>query len=72
MQVPSNMIISKVKSPGVYICVAMAVWGVVSGCMGAVTSFGGLLACRFILGIIEAAFFPGIYMKLLYSRLQQY
>lgn len=72
MQVPSNMIISKVKLPGVYICLAMALWGLVSGCMGAVQSFGGLLACRFILGIIEAAFFPGalFYLSLFYNRKQ--
>lgn len=72
MQVPSNMIISKVKLPGVYICGAMALWGVLSACMGAVSSFGSLLACRFFLGIIEAAFFPGalFFLSLFYNRKQ--
>ena len=54
MQVPSNMMLSKIKYPGAYICGAMALWGVVSGCMGAVHSFAGLLATRFCVGFVEA------------------
>ncbi|KAK4942200.1 hypothetical protein LTR66_014727, partial [Elasticomyces elasticus] len=30
MQIPSNMLLGKIKWPGVYICCAMAVWGMVS------------------------------------------
>lgn len=32
-------------------------WGILSTCTGAVQSYGGLLACRFILGFVEAAYF---------------
>lgn len=33
----------------------MLVWAVVSGCTALVHSFGGLVACRFFLGITEAS-----------------
>lgn len=35
----------------------MVVWGVISTATAAVNSFGGLLACRFFLGFVEAAYF---------------
>jgi MFS family permease len=37
----------------------MIIWGVISGATGACQNFGGLVACRFFLGFIEAAYFPG-------------
>lgn len=46
MQVPSNLVVSKIKYPGLYICTAVALWGMVSACTAVVHSFGGLLACR--------------------------
>lgn len=58
MQVPSNMIAGKIKTPGLYICSAMAVWGVISALMATVHNFVGLLMCRFFLGFVEAVFFP--------------
>ena len=42
MQVPSNMVAGKIALPGVYICSAMAVWGVISALMAVVHSFVGL------------------------------
>jgi MFS family permease len=70
MQVPLNLILGKIKYPAVYICSAMALWGVISACMGAVQGFGGLVAARFCVGVIEAVFFPGalFYMSLYYTR----
>lgn len=59
MQVPSNMILGIVR-PSWYLGGCMAVWGIVSGCTGAVQGFGGLVACRFFLGITEAPFFVGV------------
>jgi len=58
MQVPSNMIAGKIAWPGIYICSAMALWGIISGLMATVQSFVGLLMCRFFLGFVEAVFFP--------------
>jgi hypothetical protein len=35
----------------------MVIWGVISGATAASQTYGGLLACRFIVGFIEAAYF---------------
>lgn len=37
----------------------MAVWGTISACTGAVQNAGGLYVARFMLGFIEACFYPG-------------
>ncbi len=58
MQLPSNMLITRVR-PSLYLGSAMALWGVVSTCNAAVQSFGSLVSVRFILGFVEAPFFPG-------------
>lgn len=72
MQVPSNMILGKIKYPGIYINAAMALWGMVSACMSAVHSYTGLLLARFFIGFVEAVFFPGalFYLSLFYTRKQ--
>lgn len=73
MQVPSNMVAGRITWPGTYICVAMAVWGVISALMGVVQGFGGLLATRFFLGVIEAVFFPGaLYLLSMFYNRQQF
>lgn len=68
MQVPSNIIVGKIQYPAIYICLAMALWGLISGLMAAVQNFAGLLACRFFLGFIEAVFFPGIAQRIPFSE----
>jgi len=72
MQIPSNIVVGKIRYPAIYICCAVAVWGLISALTAVVQSFGGLLACRFFLGFVEAAFFPGAlyYISLFYSRRQ--
>ena len=40
----------------------MAGWGAISAAQAATQSFGGLLACRALLGVVEAPFFPGAIM----------
>jgi MFS family permease len=59
MQVPSNMIINLVSRPSLYIGCSMMLWGLVSTLSGIVTNFGGMVAIRFFLGFVEAAFLPG-------------
>ncbi|WVQ84894.1 hypothetical protein IAT38_007057 [Cryptococcus sp. DSM 104549] len=59
MQIPSNMIINRISRPSWYIGGAMLIWGMISTCSGVVKSFGGMVAIRFMLGFIEAAFLPG-------------
>ncbi|KAL7410787.1 major facilitator superfamily domain-containing protein [Mrakia frigida] len=58
-QVPSNMIVAKIKYPALYICIACALWGIVSAGTGLVQNYSHLVVCRCILGIVEAVFFPG-------------
>ena len=69
MQIPSNMLITRIK-PAAYMSSWMVIWAVVSGATGAVQSFGGLVACRFFLGITESPFYPGaIYvLSIFYKR----
>jgi hypothetical protein len=59
MQIPSNMILTKVR-PSLYMPFWVCVWSCISAATAGTTSFGGLVAVRFCLGIAEAPFFPGI------------
>lgn len=52
------MILDKVK-PSLFLPVVMCCWAVVSTCTGAVQNYEGLIALRFLLGFVEAPFFPG-------------
>ena len=61
MQLPSNLLLTRVK-PSIYLGLAMAAWGVISAAQAATKTFGGLLACRALLGVVEAPFFPGAIM----------
>ncbi|KAI0854661.1 nicotinamide mononucleotide permease [Xylaria cubensis] len=72
LQVPSNLVLGRIKWPGVYICCGMAVWGAISALMSTVQGFGGLLAARVFLGVVEAIFFPGAlyFLSLFYNRKQ--
>ncbi|OJJ34608.1 hypothetical protein ASPWEDRAFT_52774 [Aspergillus wentii DTO 134E9] len=57
-QIPTNMILNKTR-PSLFLPAIMCGWGIVSACTGAVQNYHGLLALRFILGFVEAPFFPG-------------
>jgi MFS family permease len=59
MQVPSNMIINRIARPSLYISVVMLVWGLISTLSGVVTNYAGMVAIRFFIGFVEAAFLPG-------------
>jgi MFS family permease len=64
MQVPSNIFINRIQRPSLYISAVMIVWGLVSTLSGVVTNFSGMVAIRFFLGFVEAAFLPGALMIL--------
>ncbi|KAI1400811.1 major facilitator superfamily domain-containing protein [Hypoxylon fuscum] len=59
-QIPSNLIMTKISRPGLYICSASLVWGCVSASTAAVRSYHDLLVVRVFLGVTEAVFFPGV------------
>jgi MFS family permease len=58
-EAPSNFAM-KYFSPSVWIGRIMISWGIITICTSAVSSFSGLLAVRFFLGVAEAGFFPGM------------
>ena len=41
----------------------MVVWGAISAATAACQTYGGLLACRFILGFVEAAYFVSLIFR---------
>lgn len=62
-ELPSNLILKKVGPrlmiPGMCTC-----WGIVTTLQSQVHSFGGLVACRFFLGLFEGGLLPGIVLYL--------
>ncbi|KAF2126743.1 MFS general substrate transporter [Dothidotthia symphoricarpi CBS 119687] len=55
VEVPSNLIMSLPRvRPNVFLGCNMFLLGIVSTCQGLTTSYGGLLALRFLMGIFEA------------------
>jgi MFS family permease len=63
MQLPSNMILTKVR-PSIYIPACAMLWSCVSAATAGTHSYGGLIAVRFCLGIAEAPFWPGAFYML--------
>ncbi|WP_158781083.1 MFS transporter [Pantoea sp. BAV 3049] len=64
-EVPSNLILHKVGAR-IWIARVMITWGLVSGCMALVSSANSFYLLRFLLGVAEAGFFPGIILYLSY------
>lgn len=66
-EVPSNMLLKKFGAR-MWIARIMISWGVISSCMIFVRGAGSFYALRFLLGLAEAGFFPGIifYLTLWY------
>ncbi|KAK1144563.1 hypothetical protein N8T08_005436 [Aspergillus melleus] len=57
-EIPSNMVLKKVR-PCIWLSALVIGWGTIMTCMGVVKNFEGLVACRVMLGFVEAGFFPG-------------
>ena len=57
--VPSNMALDRV-GPRRWIAALMVVWGALSASMFLIDSAAGFYVLRFLLGVAEAGFFPGI------------
>ncbi|TIA28489.1 MFS general substrate transporter, partial [Aureobasidium pullulans] len=58
-EVPSNLILSKTK-PSTFLPTIMLLWGVVTCCMAVIHDYKHLVALRFVVGVLEAGFAPGI------------
>jgi ACS family tartrate transporter-like MFS transporter len=70
-EVPSNLILDKV-GPRRWIARIMVTWGIVSACMAFVQGEKSFYVLRFLLGMAEAGFFPGIVMYISYWFPQAY
>ena len=64
-EVPSNLMLVRVGAR-VWIARIMITWGVISGLMAAVTGPASFLTLRFLLGVAEAGFFPGVVLYFTY------
>ncbi|KAJ6567140.1 major facilitator superfamily domain-containing protein [Mycena capillaripes] len=70
-ELPSNLLL-KIVGPNLMLPTMLTLWGVVTTCQGTVKTYGGLLACRFFLGLLEGGVFPGLvlYLSFFYPRLR--
>ncbi|RDW68938.1 putative MFS transporter [Aspergillus mulundensis] len=70
MQVPSNLLLNYMGRPSWYLGFFIVAWGLVSAVTSQVTNYGGIVACRFILGLVEAPFFAGVlfYLSKWYTK----
>lgn len=68
-ETPSNLVIKKF-TPSRWLSFLTTTWGITATLTGITQSYGGLLACRLVLGALEGGLFPGltIYLTLFYTR----
>lgn len=52
MQVPSNLMLNYMGRPSLYLGGFTVAWGLVSACTSQVKNYGGIVACRFLLGFV--------------------
>ncbi|KAK0457495.1 major facilitator superfamily domain-containing protein [Desarmillaria tabescens] len=64
-ELSSNLLL-RVIGPNYLLPALLISWGTATTLQGVVTSYGGLLACRFILGLCEGGAFPGVVLYLTY------
>jgi MFS family permease len=60
----------KVFPPRYYVPCVVIGWGIISACTAAINNWGALMTLRFLLGIFEAAYGPGVpyYLSYFYYR----
>ncbi|KAK4541578.1 hypothetical protein LTR36_007875 [Oleoguttula mirabilis] len=69
MNVPFTLL-SKRLNPAVVIPTIITLWGIMAASSAASKNFGDILACRILMGTVEAAFYPSaiLYMSFFYTR----
>jgi MFS transporter, ACS family, tartrate transporter len=70
-EVPSNVVLEKVGAR-LWICRIMITWGLLSGAMAFVTGPTSFIIVRFLFGVAEAGFAPGIFLYFTYWFPAQY
>lgn len=58
-ELPSNLIIKNYVRPSRWIAFITTAWGVIATLTGICQNYGGLIACRLFLGLVEGGLFPG-------------
>ncbi|ROV93513.1 hypothetical protein VSDG_06787 [Cytospora chrysosperma] len=68
-EVPSNLVLKKF-TPRYWIAFITTAWGIIATLTGLVNSYGSLVACRLLLGAVEAGLFPGlnVYLTFFYTK----
>ena len=64
-EIPSNVMLHRIGAR-IWIARIMLTWGLVSGCMALVSGPASFLTLRFLLGVAEAGFFPGVLLYFTY------
>jgi len=64
-EIPSNLLLHKIGAR-IWIARILISWGVIAALTGVVHSVSQLYVARFLLGVMEAGFFPGIVLYLTY------
>ncbi|EME39515.1 hypothetical protein DOTSEDRAFT_180100 [Dothistroma septosporum NZE10] len=58
---PASTVLLKHFSPSVWMSRIMVTWvGIISMCQGATQNYAGILVTRFLLGLAEAGYYPGV------------
>jgi MFS family permease len=70
-EIPCNMALQRLGAK-YWLGPIMIVWGVVSGCTMFVKGAGEFYAIRFLLGLVESGFFPGVILYLTFWFPRQY
>jgi len=70
-EIPCNIALQKIGAK-FWLGPIMVVWGLVSGCQMFVKSAGSLYIIRFLLGVVESGFFPGVILYLTFWYPQKY
>jgi MFS family permease len=68
-EIPSNLVLKKLR-PSRWIAFITVCWGIIATLTGLVQSYGGLIACRLLLGAVEGGLFPGmaVYLTFFYTK----
>jgi MFS family permease len=68
-ETPSNMVLKKF-TPRLWISLITTLWGIIATLTGLCNTYGQLIACRLLLGTVEAGLFPGltVYLTFFYTK----
>ncbi|KAG2134831.1 MFS general substrate transporter [Suillus clintonianus] len=58
-QTPSNLILTRISKPSLYLSSCMSLWGLLTTLIGISTNYYQALSSRFLVGFLEATFYPG-------------